>query len=99
MTFIDLLYIKKAKYICKKKSCRELSAELCSSPCFAEPVAHDGDHTGPDGGLQQAVQHPQAAVQVHVVNVEPFSQSAEHKLLQHEEQRHTCVNVWGAANV
>lgn len=52
------------------------------SPRLAEPVAHDSHHAGPDGWLQQAVQHPQAAVQIDVVDVEPFSESAKHKLLQ-----------------
>lgn len=52
------------------------------APRFAEPVAHDGHHAGPDGRLQQAVQHPQAAVQVDVVDVEPFGQGAEEELLQ-----------------
>lgn len=54
----------------------------CHTPRLAEPVAHDGHHAGPDGGLQQAVHHPQAAVQIDVVDVEPFGQSAKHKLLQ-----------------
>lgn len=55
---------------------------MSHSPRLAEPVAHDGHHAGPDGRLQQAVQHPQAAVQIDVVDVEPFRERAEHKFLQ-----------------
>ena len=58
------------------------NTETCHTPRLAEPVAHDGHHAGPHGRLQQAVQHPQATVQIHVVDVEPFGQSAKHKLLQ-----------------
>lgn len=51
------------------------------TPRLAEPVAHDGYDAGPDCWLQQTVQHPQAAVQVDVVKVEPFGDGAKQELL------------------
>lgn len=59
-----------------------LAEETANTPGLAEPVPHDSHHAGPHGRLQQAVQDPQAAVQVDVVDVEPLRQGAEDKLLQ-----------------
>lgn len=56
--------------------------QTANTPGLAEPVSHDSHHAGPHGRLQQAVQDPQAAVQVDVVDVEPLRQGAEDKLLQ-----------------
>lgn len=56
--------------------------EKTNTPGLSEPVSHDSHHTRPHGWLQQAVQHPQAAVQVDVVEAEPFRHRAEDKLLQ-----------------
>lgn len=51
-------------------------------PRLAEPVPHDSHDAGPYGGLQQAVQHPEAAVKIDVVEVEPFGDGAKNELLQ-----------------
>lgn len=66
-------------------------AQKCHTPRLSEPVGHDSHHAGPHSRLQQPVQHPQAAVQVDVVDVEPFSQSAKDKLLQTDT--HLLVNI------
>lgn len=58
---------------------------MANTPGLAEPVSHDSHYAGPHGRLQQAVQHPQAAVQVDVVDVEPLRHGAEDKLLQATE--------------
>lgn len=56
--------------------------EMANTPGLAEPVSHDSHHTGPHGWLQQPVQDPQTAVEVHVVDVEPFCHGAKDELLQ-----------------
>lgn len=66
---------------------------MAHAPRLAEPVAHDGHHAGPDGRLQEAVQHPQAAVQIDVVEVEPFGDGAKHKLLPTQRQPQLYSNT------
>ena len=63
-------------------------------PSFPKPVAHDGDHTGPPRGLQQAIHNPQAAVQPLVVEVQPFRDSAKDKHLREGEKGGHVTSVW-----
>lgn len=56
-------------------------------PSFPKPVAHNSNHTGPTSGLQQAVHNPQAAVEPHAVEVQPFRESAKDKHLREEERK------------
>lgn len=74
--------------------------EAANTPGLAEPVSHDSHHAGPDGRLQQAVQDPQAAVQVDVVDVQPLRHGAEDKLLQARQRggfRGAPTGLWKEA--
>ena len=54
-----------------------MKEEESGIPSFPKPVAHNSNDAGPAGGLQQAVQDPQATVQPLVVEMQPFRESAK----------------------
>lgn len=70
--------------ILKLRSNREMKEEESGIPSFPKPVAHNSNDAGPTGGLQQAVQDPQATVQPLVVEMQPFRESAKDEHLRAE---------------
>lgn len=65
-----------------------------NSPSFSKPVPHDGNHTGPASGLQQAIHNPEAAVEPLVIEMQPFRERAKGEHLE-ESRGKTEKTAWG----
>lgn len=84
--------------ILKLLSNREMKEEGSGIPSFPKPVAHNSNHAGPAGRLQQAVHDPQAAVQPLVVEMQPFRESAKDEHLREEERMRRISRPHGHTN-
>ena len=84
--------------ILKLLSNRDMKEEGSGIPSFPKPVAHNSNHAGPTGGLQQAIHDPQAAVQPLVVEMQPFRESAKDEHRREEERMRRVSRPHGHTN-